>query len=60
MSPYYILSGVEVLLIGAAVARLRGALQPYKRAKKRGAGPILLPEFGSGPSGGREVPSSRP
>ena len=39
----YILGGVEVLVVGVALARLREALRdPRKRDKKRGSRPILL------------------
>jgi hypothetical protein len=43
MRALYILSGVEVLLLGTALARLRAALRnPSKRRRQRGSRPILF------------------
>ena len=62
MSHPYLLSavGAEALLIGMTVARLRAALHLSNRKRKRRPGPILLPEFRSGDSEGRDAGSSHP
>jgi len=62
MSPLYILGGVEAVLIGATLARLRAALRPtpYSRTNKRRSGPILLPELRPDGIEDRDARSSRP
>jgi hypothetical protein len=62
MSHPYLLSGVgaEALLIGMIVARLRTALHLSKRKRKRRSGPILLPEFRSDDTKGRDAGSPHP
>ena len=49
-------SGVSLLAIGIALARVIAALNPDNRAEKRKSQPILLPEFRLGGSKGRDVP----
>jgi len=56
---FFIVSGLGLLSLGVAVARVIAALRrPYTHIDKTVSDPILLPEFRAGGSEGRDTRSS--